>query len=192
MFKDLLKASRSYRSFDETVKITPEQLLDWVDCTRYAPSSINLQMLKYRIVTDEAECASLLAQTRWAGKLKDIKLPPMGHAPVAYVVICADENVIATAQRFQKDVGICAQTIMLAAAEVGFGGCMIGSFSQSEIKEILGLDENLVPKLVLALGKPDERVELVGEAPDGSVTYYRESGIHYVQKRDLENILIQK
>ena len=47
MLKDLLKSSRSYRSFDERVKISPEQLADWVDCVRYAPSSINLQMLKF-------------------------------------------------------------------------------------------------------------------------------------------------
>ena len=192
MLKDLLLASRSYRSFDESVKITKEQLADWVDCTRYAPSSINLQMLKFCAVTDPSLCARLLSSTRWAGKIKDMKLPPEGHAPVAYIVICADKSVVPTAENFDKDVGICAQTIMLAAAEAGFGGCMIGSFSSNEVKEILELDENLVPKLVLALGNPDEHVELVDEADDGSVTYYREGGIHYVQKRKLENILIQK
>ena len=192
MLKDLLLASRSYRSFDESVKITKEQLADWVDHTRYAPSSINLQMLKFVTVTNETLCERLLGGTRWAGKIKDIKLPPDGHAPVAYIVICADKNVVSTAETFEKDVGICAQTIMLAACESGFGGCIIGSFSPDAVKEILELDETLVPKLVLALGKPDECVELVGEADDGSVTYYREGGIHYVQKRKLENILIQK
>ena len=192
MLKDLLLASRSYRSFDESVKITKEQLADWVDHTRYAPSSINLQMLKFVTVTNETLCERLLGGTRWAGKIKDIKLPPDGHAPVAYIVICADKNVVPTAETFEKDVGICAETIMLAACESGFGGCIIGSFSPDAVKEILELDETLIPKLVLALGKPDERVELVGEADDGSVTYYREGGIHYVQKRKLENILIQK
>ena len=192
MLKDLLLASRSYRSFDESVKITKEQLANWVDHTRYAPSSINLQMLKFVTVTNETLCARLLGGTRWAGKIKDMKLPPDGHAPVAYIVICADKNVVPTAETFEKDVGICAETIMLAACESGFGGCIIGSFSPDAVKEILELDETLVPKLVLALGKPDERVELVGEADDGSVTYYREGGIHYVQKRKLENILIQK
>ena len=192
MLKDLLLSSRSYRSFDESVKISPEQLADWVDCVRYAPSSINLQMLKFVAVTDETLCASLLANTRWAGKIKDMKLPPDGHVPVAYIVICADKAVFPNAENFDKDVGICAQTIMLAACESGFGGCMIGSFAPDAVKEILELEENLVPKLVLALGKPDERVELVGEADDGSVTYYRKGGIHYVQKRKLENILIQK
>ncbi len=192
MLKNLLLSSRSYRSFDESVKITPEQLADWVDHTRYAPSSMNLQMLKFFAVTDPSLCARLLGSTRWAGKIKDQKLPPDGHAPVAYIVICADKNVVSTAENFDKDVGICAQTIMLAACESGFGGCMLGSFAPDAVKEILELDENLVPKLVLALGKPDERVELVGETEDGSVTYYREGGIHYVQKRKLENILIQK
>ena len=192
MLKDLLLSSRSYRSFDESVKITNEMLADWVDCVRYAPSSINLQMLKFVAVTDETLCARILANTRWAGKIKDMKLPPDGHAPVAYIVICADKNVIPTAESFEKDVGICAQTIMLAACESGFGGCMLGSFVPDAVKEILEFEENLLPKLVLALGKPDEHVELVGEAEDGSVTYYREDGIHYVQKRNLENILIQK
>lgn len=192
MLKDLLRASRSYRSFDENVKIPQEMLADWVDHVRYTPSSINLQMLKFVTVTSETLCANLLNATRWAGKLKDIKLPPIGHAPVAYIVICADKNVIPSAENFDKDVGICAQTIMLAAAENGFGGCMIGSFSPEAVVETLNLSNNLIPKLVLALGKPDEMVELVEEAEDGSVTYYREAGIHYVQKRKLENILIQK
>lgn len=192
MLKDLLLSSRSFRSFDEGVKISQEQLADWVDHTRYAPSSINLQMLKFCAVNDPTLCADLLAGTRWAGKIKDMRLPPEGHAPVAYIIIYADNNVTPNAENFDKDVGICAQTIMLAAAESGFGGCMIGSFSPDEVKKILNLDGNLIPKLVLALGKPDERVELVGEADDGSVTYYRENGIHYVQKRDLEHILIQK
>jgi nitroreductase len=192
MLKDLLLSSRSYRSFDESVKITPEQLADWVDHVRYAPSSINLQMLKFVAVTNASLCSHVLENTRWAGKLKDVKLPPIGHAPVAYVVICADKEVTPAAESFEKDVRICAQTIMLAACESGFGGCIIGSFNPDAMKEILALGENLVPKLVLALGKPDERVELVGEAEDGSVTYYREGGVHYVQKRKLEHILIQK
>ena len=189
--KELITASRSYRSFDSSVKITREQLLDWVDCARLSPSSINLQMLKFRIVTSEDECAEMLENTRWAGKIKDQKLPPEGHAPTAYVVICADTDVIATAEKFQKDVGICAQSIMLAAAECGFGGCTIGSFSPEEVSKTLSLSQNLIPQLVLALGKPDETVTLTGAASDGSVTYYRENGIHYVQKRDLKDLIIE-
>ncbi len=190
MLKDLLKQSRSYRSFDEDIKPTYEQLLNWIDHTRYCPSSINLQVLKFCPVTEPEVCAPLLSLTRWAGKLKDIKLPPKGHTPTAYIVICSDASVTPTAESFQKDVGICAQTIMLAAAENGFGGCMIGSYQKEKLSSLLALPAHLVPQLVLALGKPDETVELADEAEDGSVTYYRENGVHYVQKRTLENIII--
>lgn len=190
MLKDLLMKSRSYRSFDQSVSISTEQLRDMIDHTRYAPSSINLQMLKYRIVNTPEECARVLENTRWAGKIKDEVIPPIGHAPVAYIVICHDTDVIDFHEMFLKDVGICAQTIMLAACEAGFGGCMIGGFSKETLSAQLGLSKNLIPQLVLALGKPDEAVELIAPAEDGSVTYYRENGIHYVQKRELEDIIV--
>lgn len=191
MLKDLLKVSRSYRSFDESVKVTHSDLLDFIDCARLAPSSINLQMLKFRPVTEKAECDAMLANTKWAGKLKDLTLPPKGHAPTAYVVICADTDVIETAANFQKDVGICAQTIMLAAAERGFGGCMIGSFSAEGVKKELRLPQSLVPLLVLALGKPDETVELTELPTNGDTSYYRENGTHFVPKRSLEDVVIK-
>ena len=191
MLKDLIKASRSYRSFDPQAKITEVQLFDWIDCARFCPSSINLQMLKFRPVTSAVECNAVLEKTRWAGKLQDLTLPPPGHAPVAYIVICADTQVVKTAEKFQKDVGICAQTIMLAACEAGFGGCMIGSFSENEISTVLRLPSHLIPQLVLALGKPDEEVALAELPQNGDTSYYRKSGVHYTPKRDLQDLIVK-
>ena len=191
MIKDLLRKSRSYRSFDSMVVVSEEQLKELIDCTRYAPSSINMQMLKYRLVFDPRERDAVLAGTRWAAKLKDLKLPPVGHEPSAFIVICADQNVLPAAESFQKDVGICAQTIMLAAADADLGGCILASFQKDEIISLLGLPEGLIPQLVLAIGKPDDQVEITDPAPDGSVTYYRENGIHYVQKRTLDELMIK-
>lgn len=190
MLKDLLTRARSYRSFDESVPVSRERLLSWIDLTRLCPSSINLQMLKLRPVTEKAECDGLLAATRWAGKLKDVTLPPKGHTPTAYVVICADTEVIASAEQFQKDVGILAQTLLLAAVEDGFGGCMIGSFSKETVMDLLDLPEHLPPQLVIALGKPDERVETVPLPEGGDPSYYRENGVHYVPKRSLDELII--
>ena len=191
MLKDLISASRSYRSFDPAGVISREQLWDWVDCARLSPSSMNLQTLKFRLVYKPQECNALFKVTRWAGKIKDQTIPPVGHEPTAYVVICADTRIVETAERFQKDVGICAQSIMLAATEAGFGGCMIGSFSPAKTQELLGLPVYLLPQLVLGLGKPDEPVVLTDPAEDGSVTYYRNGGIHYVQKRKLKDLIVE-
>ena len=167
-----------------------EELCEWIDHARYAPSSINAQMLKFKPVCDEKACSAVLSLTRWAGKLTDVKLPPVGHEPTAYIVVCLDTSVVKPLDIFLKDVGICAQTIMLAASEAGFGGCMIGSFRKDALKTALDLPDTVEPQLVLALGYPDETVVLTTPAADGSVTYYRENGIHYVQKRTLDNIIL--
>ena len=39
MLKELLKKNRSYRGYDRSVPVTREQMLDMVDCARYAPFS---------------------------------------------------------------------------------------------------------------------------------------------------------
>lgn len=188
--QQLITASRSYRSFDRSAELSREQLTAFVECARRAPSSRNLQVLKFRLVNAPAECAALLPHTRWAGLLRDLQLPPVGHEPVAYIVICSDLRLASNPAPFQRDVGICAQTILLAATEAGFGGCMIGSFSTDGARNVLKLPEFLLPELILALGKPDETVRLTLPAPDGSVAYYRENGVHMVPKRPLDELIL--
>lgn len=189
MIKDLMIKERSYRSFDESVKIDRETLVGFVENARLIPSSVNLQPLKYRICNTKDECDIMLSLTKWAALLKDYEIPPKGHAPTAYVVICTDKNV-SDKSIFDKDVGIAAQTVMLSAVEAGFGGCMIGNFNPSKVAEALKLPEGVVPSLVLGLGKPDEKiiVEPIGE--NGS-SYYRDAdGNHRVPKRSLDEIIL--
>ena len=45
--------------------------------------------------------------------------------------------------------------------------------------------------LVVALGKPDEKIVLTEADRDGDTNYYRdENDVHYVPKRKLEDIVI--
>ena len=91
------------------------------------------------------------------------------------------------------DVGIAAQTILLSATEIGLGGCMFYSFQSEKLSEFLSLPEGIVPKLVIALGKPAESVILTAPKKDGDVSYFRDTaGVHYVPKRYLKDILIEK
>ena len=91
---------------------------------------------------------------------------------------------------FLYDVGIVAQTIMLGAAEMGYGGCILGSANPTRVSEVLAIPSLIVPKLVLGLGVPAEEIVLT-EAKDGNVTYTRdEANVHYVPKRPLDEILI--
>lgn len=69
---------------------------------------------------------------------------------------------------------------------------MIGSFNRTKLAEYLNLDsQRYALDLVLALGKPKEKVVIVPVGPDGNTQYYRdEEQVHYVPKRDLNDILL--
>lgn len=189
MIKDLMIKERSYRSFDENAKIDRNTLVDFVENARLTPSSVNLQPLKYKICNTKEECDVILSLTKWAALLKDYELPPKGHAPTAYIVICLDKNV-SDKSIFDKDVGIAAQTIMLSAVEAGYGGCMIGNFNSSKVTEALKLPKGVVPSLILAFGKPDEEIVVEAVKEKGSAYYRDENGTHRVPKRTLDEILL--
>lgn len=191
MFKDLVLKNRSCRGYDENRVVTREELLELVDCARLAPSSVNAQPLKYYLATEKSVVEKIQPLTKWAAALPDHKLPHPGMYPPAFIVICQDLRVGESLTRYQKDVGIVAQTILLAAAEKELGGCMIGSFNAGAISSALGLAENFAPVLIVAVGKPAEQVVLTEVEGEGSTAYYRdEQDVHYVPKRKLKDIII--
>lgn len=190
MIKDIVKASRSYRAFDKSVKISKEKLCEWVDIARITPSTMNRQAIKFKLCYTDEDCEKCLSLVRFGAAL-GVKMPPENCEPVAYIIIAVDTDIAPNVPLYFKDTGIVAQTIMLAAAEEGFGGCMLGSGAPEKIAEAFELSKNIVPTLVLALGKPAERVELCEVAENGSVAYFRdENNTHFVPKRSLEDILL--
>ena len=128
MLKDLVLKNRSYRGFDESVRISRETLEGFVDCARLCPSSVNKQPLKYFLAWEPEEVEKVQGLTKWARALPEMILPHPGKRPTGFVVICQDKRIDENLNRYQKDVGIVAQTMLLAAVEQGLGGCMIGNF----------------------------------------------------------------
>ncbi|MCF7839007.1 MAG: nitroreductase family protein [Candidatus Marinimicrobia bacterium] len=187
MLRDLILKNRSYRRFRETEAISRRLLEEWVDLGRLSASGANKQPLKYALSADPQTNALIFPHLAWAGYLKDWGGPAPGERPAAYIVLVNDTEV---ASSCGCDHGIAAQSILLGAVEQGFGGCMIGSFSRAGIRQALKLDERYVPLLVLALGKPAERVQLEPVGPDGSIEYYRDAqDVHHVPKRALPDVI---
>ena len=190
MLLDLIKQARSVRGFREDRKVTQEELRHLVECARYTPSARNGQVLKYRLVCDPEELKAVQPLTKWGGALPELNLPFPGTCPQAFIVICQDYRLSDSPNAFQKDVGIVAQTMLLAANELGLGGCMILSFSGA-VKDVLGLEDYMKPQLLLALGEPMEDIRVVDVGPDGSTAYYRdEQNVHYVPKRTVEELIL--
>ena len=191
MLKDLVLKNRSYRGFDESYTFTREDLLEYVDLARICSCAANKQGLKYYIANDKNEVESLLAHTHFAMALPELHLPKKGSHPTAFIIICQDKNIVENANALQKDIGIVAQTILLAAAEKNLGGLMIGAFDAGKISETAKLAENLAPMLLVALGKPTEKIVLTEVGEDGHTSYYRDAeDVHYVPKRKLEDVII--
>lgn len=185
----LSHTTRSFRRFRESYPVTEALMTQWVDNARQTASAANRQPLRYRIVTNRDTCAQVFDTLAWAGYLPDWKGPQEGERPTGYIVMAVD-TTISTPQAALIDVGIAAQTIMLASTEEGFGGCMIQPFKKASLCQILDVPDTLEPVLVLALGRPIEDVRLVEVPEDGSIKYYRdEAGVHYVPKRSLQDVL---
>lgn len=170
--------------------MTREELLEMVDCARLAASSVNQQPLKYYLAWEKEETDRIQAMTKWARGLPQLELPHRGMYPTAFIVICQDLKISDSLARYQKDVGIVAQTILLSAVEMGLGGCMIGNFNAGEVKEALQLAD-MAPLLIVAIGKPAERIVLTQIEDGESVAYYRDDqDVHYVPKRKLEDVVL--
>ena len=186
---DLVRKNRSYRGYDHSRKISREELLEMVEAARLCPSSVNMQPLRFHLVYEEEKVALMQAETKWARNLPEMTLPHPGKEPTAFIVICQDTDIDSNLSRYQRDVGIVAQTMLLAAVEMGLGGCMIGNFRADSVQATAKLAENIRPMLVLAIGKPDEEIVLT-DVVDGKTAYYRdEEDRHYVPKRKLGDLL---
>lgn len=188
MLKDLIAKSRSYRRFDESVSIPMETLRELVELARLSPSASNRQPLKFVLVNDREINAQIFPCLAWAGFLKDWGGPAEGERPSAYVVILGDTEI---SKNPAVDEGIAAQSMMLGAAEKGFGGCMVGSIQRDRLRELLDIPERYEILLVLALGKPAETVVIDTVGEDGDIKYWRdENDVHHVPKRTLDELIL--
>lgn len=182
--QSLLAKNRSTRGFDSSFKVRKDQLISLVDAARLAPSAMNQQVLRYRLVTEE-EAHLVVPHIRLGGALPELKLPLAGTEPNAFVVICTDKE----SRYVDMDMGITTQTILLRAVEMGLNGVCIAAFDHDAVREALQLP--LTPQLILAIGRSAERIEVVEVAEGESTTYYRNKGTHFVPKLRVEDLIIK-
>ncbi|MBR6053580.1 MAG: nitroreductase family protein [Clostridia bacterium] len=186
MLLDLVKRARSYRRYDPTKPLSKDDLKAFVEAARLTPSAGNLQRLRYLAVTEKSEVLALTKEIKWAGYLSDWDGPADSEAPSAYLILLSPESTGVS----QIDVGIAAETILLAAAEAGVGGCMILNFPREALTERYKLASNYKIELVISLGVPAEKVE-IETMKEGNVRYYRdENDVHHVPKRALSEVFL--
>ena len=181
----LLKANRSYRGYDSKFEVRSDQLRRIMEVATLCPSARNQQVLRFRPVLKD-EATKVLQHIRLGGALPELHLPFEGTEPNAFIVIC---STVPESHYVSVDLGIVAQSMLLQATEIGLGGICIGAFDHAAIKEALNLPYE--PLLVLAIGRPNERIEIVECNEGDSLTYYREDGVHYVPKININDLILK-
>jgi len=188
--KEIIKKSRSYRRFDQAVKIELRTLRELVDFARLSPSGANRQPLKYILSADRRKNERIFPHLVWAGYLKDWPGPAEGERPSAYIIILGDTEI---SESSGCDYAIAAQNILLGAVEKGYGGCMIASIQKQNLRETLNIPTRYEILLVVALGKPAEKVVIDPVGPAGDIKYWRDNkNVHHVPKRSLDEIIISQ
>jgi nitroreductase / dihydropteridine reductase len=174
-FKDVVMQRYATKAFTDQ-KVPEEKIDELLDLIRFAPSALNLQPWKVKVVSDQAT--------------RDQLAPAMFGQPQAVrcshlLILCANtdiDDVIATADRVMKDAGFpddrraqmigmantvkanftpawAQQQVYLAfanavngAKSLGLDSCPMTGFDPAQVSKILGLPANLVPTAVVPVG----------------------------------------
>ena len=164
-FSEIVFGRKSVRVYDETVKISHEEMLEMIQETTTAPSSVNLQPWRFVVVESEEAKAKLKPLIRFNTRQNDTSS--------AMVLIFGDmecyeygEEIYNQAVEEGKmpaeemndvvkiDASLAAMQFMLIARGHGYDTNPIGGFEADQLAEAFDLDkERYVPVMILSVGK---------------------------------------
>lgn len=140
---DAIRNRRSVRKYAQTP--VPEDALGRViEAGRISPSANNRQPWHFVIVKDP-QTREALSGGKWASFLQDCP-----------VVIVGCGNTVTSPEWCTVDVTIALQNMVTQATAEGLGTCWIGSFSEDEVREAVGVPKGFNVVAMLALGYPKE------------------------------------
>ncbi|MBR4079701.1 MAG: nitroreductase family protein [Christensenellaceae bacterium] len=159
----IIEERRSIRKFTEQ-SLDEEQISQLIAKTAYAPSWKNCQPIRYIAVCDAALKQKVAQECvmGFAGNQAIIE-----NCPVLIV-----ETIVHGRSGFERDgsysttkedrwevfdAGIAAQTLCLAAQEMGLGTVIMGIFDEQKLAETVGIPEGQIAAALIAVGYPDIR-----------------------------------
>ena len=190
MVEDLIKNNRSYRVFDESYKISMDKIKEILNVVRFTSSGRNIQPIRFLPIVKNEQLNIIYDNIKWAGYLKDWDGPIEGQRPTAFILFLSDNNI--KSPTFDIDLGLACQSILLKSIEQNIGGCMIGAFNKKKISEGLDIPQNYNLELILALGKPNQKVVIDDINSNEDIKYWRdENNVHHVPKIVLDDLIVK-
>lgn len=170
---DIIKGRRAIRAFKDD-EIPKDHLMKILEAGIWAPSSSNLQVWEFILVTDK-------------NMIEKIKLisPGLFGNPKSLIVLCINKEKAKRGGRLGEytalmNISMAAQNIMLMAYSLGIGSCPIVSFNKIGVKELLEIPENTEPVLLISLGYPQYWPKPPSRIPLQEVVHLEKFGQHYM------------
>jgi nitroreductase len=167
---------RSIKHYDTAHKLSEQEIAKLMSLAMLSPTAFNIQHWRFVLVTDpvlrqqiravswnqaQVEEASLLIvltadlqawakqpHRYWANApqaVQDYLVPAIGHY--------YENNERAQRDEAMRSCGIAAQTIMLAAKEMGYDTCPMDGFDFDAVSKLLNLPADHTPAMFITVGK---------------------------------------
>lgn len=148
-FLELAKNRYSCRAY-KTLNVEKEKLHYVMECVRFAPSAVNKQPWRFRIVSsgEDREKMQQCYNRDW------FKTAPMY---ILASVLHDEEWVRADGKRHGDiDIAIAVEHLCLAATEQGLATCWVCNFDAALCQELFALSENEEPAVIIPIGYADD------------------------------------
>ncbi len=144
-FLDIVKSRYSCRNYRQ-LAVEAEKLTYVMECVRMAPSAVNRQPWKFRVVTDQEKLQQLATcyNREW-----------FTTAPVVIIAsILHDEEWVRSDGKHHGDIdiAIAVEHLCLAAAEQGLGTCWVCNFDAARCKQLFALGVEEEAAVLIPLG----------------------------------------
>jgi nitroreductase len=170
---EAIRKRRSIRKFKPGAVVTDEQVKLLLEAAMLAPSACNTRPWEFIVVRDRTKLEQIRTTHPYTGMLETASL-----AIIMLALPEAQESISDGLPKgfYPQDCGAATQNILLAAVELGLGGCWCGVYPKevriAEMREILGTEK--LPFCVIAVGVPDEAPEPRGRYEESKVTYVQQ------------------
>lgn len=155
-----------------------------------APTAGNLHDVRFMVVTDDnkrADIAHFCMDQLW-----------MARAPVFIVV----NSTYQKTQRFYgvrgerlysvQSAAAAAQTILLAAHELGLGACWVGAFDEDAVSDILGIPGHTRVQAIIPIGYADEQPPIPPKAHLHEMVHFNRFGDNSAKVLDIRKDVLKE
>lgn len=143
-----IRTRRSVRKYQRT-PLSHDDIEKIIESALWAPSGLNNQPWRFKIITDPKEKDGLSRFTSYGSIIK--------AAPAA-VCVFLDKNESYDREKDIMAIGACIQNMLLAAWEKGVGSCWLGEIinQKKEVRAYCGVASNYELMAVVTFGYPQE------------------------------------